>query len=336
MNTKKKVSVSLVTVIIIFIVGFLLGMTLLTGYFEYSESGAIPDEIKLPEWETGKYWTYTFTTHEVSDVLSRIVVAGNDETHYDVGVASRLDAQRHAVLNYNPMLGRIEIDALSIYEKGIPQPLFDFPLKKGDQWTFSMFDKDNFKAKVIGIRKADLPDGGTTVLVDITATASTGEKLTYSYDTSAEWIRSLVLEDTSSAPLLEMTLVSSGQGFEGNVYFIRGVDLLDADYSSERGSPELEFYNSFFDSGHEDWGPFNDLIYYYEVETEDSSGGALTITDPVSSETMARSFGSNMVESALGTIPSDSGEWKVQLVLSGDTHLILRIAGGIEYTWDVK
>ncbi|UCF08726.1 MAG: hypothetical protein JSW28_03275, partial [Thermoplasmata archaeon] len=101
MNVRKKMSISLLTIIAIFIVGFLLGMTFLTGIFEYSRTAAIPGEIDLPELRTGKYWTYTFNTPEVSDVLSRIVVASEDGTDYSIGVASRLDAQRHAVLNYN-------------------------------------------------------------------------------------------------------------------------------------------------------------------------------------------------------------------------------------------
>ncbi|UCF08811.1 MAG: hypothetical protein JSW28_03720, partial [Thermoplasmata archaeon] len=271
----------------------------------------------------------------VSDVLSRIVVASEDGTDYSIGVASRLDAQRHAVLNYNPMLGRIKVDSLSLYEKGFPQPLFNFPLKKDARWSFSIFNVDDFSAKVTGIRKADLPGGGSTVLVDIRASAPSGAQLTYSYDTEAQWVSSLVLEDSSENKLLEMTLVSHGQGFKGDVYFIRGVDIFDEVYSSARGSPEVEFYNSFIDQGHPNWGTFNDLIYYYNIVTGDNAGGTLTITDPASDESVRHGFGSNTVESTLGTIPSDSGEWKVQLVLTGEADLDLRIAGGIEYIWTV-
>lgn len=335
MNIKTKISVSMMTIIAIFIIGFLVGAAILTGYVEYFEPDSIPEEISTPTWEAGKYWTYTFKTPEIEDVISRIVVASEDGTNYLVGVASRVDAQRHAVLNYNPMLGRIAIEGLSIYEKGIPQPLFSFPLKKNKEWSFSMFGIEEFNARVKSIRSADLPTSGRTILVEIQASASTGERLTYSYDTSAKWIRSLVFEDASETALLEMTLVSYGMGFAGEVYFIRAVDLFDEEYISDRGSPDLDFYNSFYDQGHPDWGPFDYLVYYYDVLSGESSGGAVTVTDPASESQMRRVFGPNTFERALGTIPSESGEWKVTVVISGESYLRLRVAGGIEYIWTV-
>ncbi|UCG70076.1 MAG: hypothetical protein JSV09_03405 [Thermoplasmata archaeon] len=335
MNIRRKISISIITIISIFIIGFLLGTTIFTGYFEYSEHSSIPGEISAPAWEAGKYWTYSFKTPEIDDVISRIVVASDDGRDYLVGVASRLDAQRHAVLNYNPILGRITMGNLSIYEKGIPQPLFSFPLKKNSQWTFSMFDVDGFNAKVISIRSVNLPISGSTILVGIEATAPSGELLLYSYDTSAEWIRSFAFQDSSGTTLLGMTLVSYGKDFNGKVYFVRAVDLFDEEYISNRGSPDIDFYNSFFDQGHPEWGPFDYLVYHYDIHTGDSSGGTITVTDPASESTMKRIFGPNTFERTLGTIPSESGEWKVTVILSGESYLRLRIAGGIEYIWTV-
>ncbi len=335
MKISKKISISIITIISILIMGFILGATIFVGYLKYSEHSSTPGEIFAPTWQPGKYWTYSFKTPEIEDVMSRIVVASDDDTNYLVGVASRLDAQRHAVLNYNPMLGRIKRGNLSIYEKGIPQPLFSFPLKKNSQWTFSMFDVEEFKAQVISIRSVDLPISGSTILVNIEATAPTGEILTYLYDTSAEWIRSFVFQDSSGNILLDMTLVSYGIGFTGEVYFVRAVDLFDEEYISDRGSPDVDFYNSFFDQGHPDWGPFDYLVYHYDVHIGDSSGGTITVTDPASESAMKRAFGPNTSERALGSIPSESGEWKVTVVLGGESYLRLRIAGGIEYIWTV-
>lgn len=335
MDIKKKISVSLITIIIIFVIGFIVGATILTGYVEYINDGSVPDEISAPSWEAGKFWTYSFKTPEIEDVISRIVVASDDGTDYQVGVASRIDAQRHAVLNYNPMLGRITLEDLSIYEKGIPQPLFSFPLEKNKEWSFSMFDIEEFNARIINVRSVDLPTSGKTVLVEIQASSSAGEKLTYSYDNSAKWVRSLIFEDSSGNILLDMTLVSYGKGFTGEVYFVRAVDLFDEEYISSRGSPDIDFYNSFLDQGHPDWGPFDYLVYYYDVLTGDNSGGVVTVTDPASESTMKRAFGPNTFERALGTIPSESGEWKVTVVISGESYLRLRIAGGIEYIWTV-
>ena len=335
MNIRRKISISIITIVGIFIIGFLLGATMFIGYFEYSEYSYIPSEISTPNWEYGKYWTYSFKTPEIEDVISRIVVASDDGTDYLIGVASRLDAQRHAVLNYNPMLVRITMENFSIYEKGIPQPLFSFPLRKNTQWTFSMFDVEEFKARVVSIRTFDLPISGQTTLVNIEATASSGESLTYSYDTSAKWIHSLVFEDSSGNVLLDMKLISYGLGFVGEVYFVRATDLFSDVYNSKRGSPAIDLYNSFLDQGHPNWGDWDYLVYYYEVITEENSGGTLTVADPLSKEAMKRVFGPNTFESTLGTIPSESGEWKVTIALGGDSYLRLRIAGGIEYIWTV-
>lgn len=329
MDLQRKLSVSIVIIIIIFIVGVLLGAALLSGYIRYIEETSTPDKISTPDWKPGKYWTYSFKTPEIEDVISRIVVASEDGADYLVGVGSRIDAQRHGVLNFNPMLGRITIESLSVYEKGIPQPLFSFPLRKSSQWTFSMFGVEGFNAHVMTIKSADIPDNGETYLANIQATAPNGEKLTYSYDTKAQWIRSLVLEDPSGNALLEMNLVSYGFGHSGEVYFVRGVDLFDEKYIS----PLIDIYNTFIDQGHPDWGPFDFLIYYYDIVTEDASGGTLTVTDPASEAAMRRFFGPGMLERTLGTIPSESGEWGVTVSLAGNSHLALKIAGGIEYIW---
>ena len=44
-----------------------------------------------------------------------------------VGISSEKEAQRHAVVNHNPFLGRVTFDQLSVYENGEPQRVFNFP-----------------------------------------------------------------------------------------------------------------------------------------------------------------------------------------------------------------
>jgi hypothetical protein len=335
MNKRATLIISIFAIICIFTVGFLFGATMYTGYFDYSKNSPIPNEISAPTWEYGKYWNYSFKTPEIENVVSRIVIASDDGTDYLIGVASRLDAQRHAVLNYNPMLGRITMENFSIYEKGIPQTIFSFPLKKNIQWSFSMFGIEQFDAKVVSIMNLDLPNKGKTTIVNIIAEASSGESLIYSYDTSAKWINSLVLKDSSGNDLLDMKLISHGMGYVGEVYFVRARDLFSDVYSSSIGSPALDLYNSFLDRGHPNWGDWDYLVYYYEVVTGENSGGTLIVADPLSKESMKKVIGPNTFENTLGTIPSQSGEWKVSLALRGDSDLELQIAGGIEYIWTV-
>ena len=331
MNVNKKISVSMFTIIVIFIIGFLIGGSIFTGIIEISDQGNPPSEINQPTWKSGRYWTYSFKTPEIDDVVSRIVVAAIDGAEYQVGVSSKTDAQRHGVLNYNPMLGRVGMEDLAVYESGTPQTLFKFPLKKGKEWTFTLFGIQDFKAHVNNIRTADLPDEGITYIVDIVATSESGERLIYSYDSKAKWIHSLRLDGSNEEPQIEMNLVSYGKGFSGEVFFVRGVDLFDKIYSA----PDFETQNTLV-QGHPEWGPFESLIYHFEVMTQDGSGGTLVLKDPSSQiEAMRRVFGPNFMERSLGTIPSPSEELSIQVSLVGNADLRLRIAGGIEYIWTV-
>jgi hypothetical protein len=130
---------------------------------------------------------------------------------------------------------------------------------------------------------------------------------------------------------MEMNLISYGKGYSGEVFFVRGVDLYDNTYTA----PEAEIQNTAI-SGHPDWGPFDSLIYHFEITTGGGSGGTLILKDPSSPvEAMRRLFGPNMFESSLGTIPSPSEELSTQITLTGQANLRLRIAGGIEYVWSV-
>ena len=76
----------------------------------------------LPEWEVGDEWLYTFITPQFGEDSARLVVAEIDEDEglYQLGISSEREAQRHAVINHNPFLGRVTIDGLSVYENGEP------------------------------------------------------------------------------------------------------------------------------------------------------------------------------------------------------------------------
>jgi hypothetical protein len=133
-----------------------------------------------------------------------------------------------------------------------------------------------------------------------------------------------------------MNLVTFGTNYTGEVYFVRGVDVYDERYESNQGSPVFEIYDTFLDSGHPNWGPFDSLIFYYEAYTQDASFGSLIIKDHRSETILRRAFYPNTLENSLGTIPSEAGEWAVTISLTGESSLRLRIAGGIEYIWTVK
>ena len=72
------------------------------------------DPSLLPEWKSALGVLYTFVTPEFGEDSARLVVADsiNDEGHWMVGTLSEKEAQRHAVVNHNPFLGRVTFDQL--------------------------------------------------------------------------------------------------------------------------------------------------------------------------------------------------------------------------------
>ena len=102
------------------------------------------DELVLPEWQIGEQWLYTFITPEFGEDSARLVVADirADDGLYMLGISSEAEAQRHAVINHNPFLGRVTMDGLSVYENGDPQPVFNFPWEIGNTWEFRLLGQD--------------------------------------------------------------------------------------------------------------------------------------------------------------------------------------------------
>jgi hypothetical protein len=319
-------------IVLLLVLSFLAGFYLRSADVPYWSDGT-PDNVKQPEWEIGQYWVYAFTTPEVENTIAKIVVTEIDSENYHLGISSRLDAQRHAVLNYNPMLGRITKENLGVYEEGEPQTVLLFPLEKGKTWRFTLMGMEGLDAKVTSIENTKIPGEEETVIVDVKAEGPNGEVLKYSYDASAEWFRSMVLTTSAGDELLRMTLISSGTGYRGEAYFIRGLDLYDRSFTSSPGSPEVNLYDTFIDTGHPSWGPFDSLIYYYRVATGGSSNGVLTIRDHSTTTTVRKEFQSGVDEGGLGSVDSNAGEWGVTVMLRGDCDLHIMIAGGIEYAW---
>jgi hypothetical protein len=329
-----KKGLMVLTIVILLVLSFVSGY-LISSSEMFGGGGDVPDQVEVPVWKEGMYWVYAYSTPDVDHTLAKTVVATIDDENYNLGIDNLVDAQRHAVLNYNPMLGRITKDHLGIYEEGEPQTVLLFPLEVGKSWRFTMLGNEGLDTKVVSIENVHIPGNGPTNIVTIEAKGSSGQMLKYTYDTSARWIRSMVLKSANGEEVLRMTLVSYGEGYSGEVHFIRGVDLYDRTFSSSRASPSVELYDTFIDSGHPNWGPFDSLIYFYKIKTGGNSNGLLTIRDHSTTTSVRKEFGSSADESGLGSVNSNAGEWGVTAVLQGDCDLHLMIAGGITYTWSV-
>ena len=89
-------------------------------------------------------------TLNLERIAARLVVADirEDDGLYMLGISSEGEAQRHAVINHNPFLGRVTMDGLSVYENGDPQAVFNFPWMKVATWSFRLLGED-WSAKYI-------------------------------------------------------------------------------------------------------------------------------------------------------------------------------------------
>ena len=109
------------------------------------------DSVEKPGWQVGDWWLYTFETAQFGEDTARLVVTEIDDGEglYMLGISSEREAQRHAVINHNPFLGRVTIDALSVYENGDPQPVFNFPWTEEETWQFTLLG-ENWMAETTG------------------------------------------------------------------------------------------------------------------------------------------------------------------------------------------
>ena len=293
----------------------------------------IPTSIPAPTWEPGKFWVYAFTTPDEIDIATRMVVAQDDGTNHQVGTANMDEAMRHAVLNYNPLLGRVELNNFSVYENGELQTLFQFPLTKDSSWSFSFLGVEGWEARVESITRTTIPATGSTIIVDIRATAPGGEVMDYSFDVAAGWVHLMRAYNVDGSTLVNMTLVSHGSGHTGEAYFIRARDLLDESYSSP--PPVVELYDTFLDSGHPTDGDFDRLIIYLNIQAGGGSSGSLTLRDHSSAIGYNFIINEDSNGNHIDDIEDQSGEWTLEVNLEGSTSVRIRIAGGIWNIWTV-
>ena len=279
--------------------------------------------ISAPIWNKGHYWEYAIKTADIEISTTMIVAVDDDSNDYYIGTASQIDAKRHAVLNYNPALGRVQMSDFSIYENNVAQLLFDFPLEKNKDWSFSLYGKGGFAATVVDIQ---------TDRAEIVATNSDGARIEYNFDVETEWINSFVFTESTGETILEMQLAKHGNDYTGNSYFCRGGDLYDEEFIG----PDFGYYDTeFANEGHERYGPWDYIVYYLEAEIGDSTndGGEWFLSDHESTDPLLETI--TVTKNELGTVMGTSGNWTLEISLSGDADVRIRIAGAIEYSYAV-
>jgi len=283
------------------------------------------EQTLLPEWEVGDQWLYTFITPQFGEDSARLVVAEIDDEEgvYQVGISSEREAQRHAVINHNPFLGRMTLDGLSVYENGEPQSVFSFPWTVGDTWTFTLFGQD-WTATTDSINNGN---------ARVSATSAEGHEISYTFSGNNEFMDSFVWRDGDGVRQLRMDLNAARSGYSGDVFFYRARDLLDNRYEDS----DQEVYDTFLDEGHPSEGDWNTLVWYLDVEISQGGSGSLTMKDHAGASPLTRAWGSGATEKgAIGTIPSNTGEYSLTATVRGpDSFIHLRVAGALVFQWEL-
>ena len=312
-----------------FLVLLLLCTSVLAGCVSDSESAqeadtTTDDQKQLPVWEIGDNWLYTFITPQFGEDSARLVVADvrTDDGLFMLGISSEGEAQRHAVINHNPFLGRVTMDGLSVYENGDPQPVFNFPWMVGNSWDFRLLGQD-WTATTDNIYNGD---------VTVSATSTEDHELSYVFSGSQGFIKSLLWTDNEGIDHLEMNLNQKKTGYTGDVFFYRAGDIHDNLYEEN----DQEIYDTFLDDGYSPNEVWDTLVWYLDVEISQQGGsGSLSIKDHQGASPLTRAWGAGATEKgSFGTIPSNSGDHSITVTVRGqDSFVHLKVAGALVRSW---
>ena len=312
-----------------FLVLLLLCTSVLAGCVSDSESAqeadtTTDDQKQLPVWEVGDNWLYTFITPQFGEDSARLVVADvrTDDGLFMLGISSEGEAQRHAVINHNPFLGRVTMDGLSVYENGDPQPVFNFPWMVGNSWDFRLLGQD-WTATTDNIYNGD---------VTVSATSTEDHELSYVFSGSQGFIKSLLWTDNEGIDHLEMNLNQKKTGYTGDVFFYRAGDIHDNLYEEN----DQEIYDTFLDDGYSPNEVWDTLVWYLDVEISQQGGsGSLSIKDHQGASPLTRAWGAGSTEKgSFGTIPSNSGDHSITVTVRGqDSFVHLKVAGALVRSW---
>jgi len=282
------------------------------------------DELALPDWQIGDQWLYNFITPQFGEDSARLVVADirEDDGLFMLGISSEAEAQRHAVINHNPFLGRVTIDGLSVYENGEPTPVFNFPWEVGNTWEFTLLGQ-SWSARTDNIYNGE---------VTVSATSDDDHTLDYVFSGREGFLKSFIWTDSEGVENLRMMLTLKETGYTGDVFFYRAGDLHDNLYEDN----DQEVYDSFLDEGYSSNEAWDTLVWYLDVEISQQGGsGSLSIKDHRGASPLTRAWGAGSTEKgSFGTIPSNSGEHSITVTVRGqESYVHLKVAGALVREW---
>ena len=292
----------------------------------YSDSESFNvDSTEKPGWDIGDWWLYTFETPQFGEDTARLVVTEirEDNGLYMLGISSEREAQRHAVINHNPFLGRVTIGELSVYENGDPQPVFKFPWNNGDKWEFTL----------LGEYWSAETTGSLNGMPIVKATSDNGHSLEYRFSGDHGFLGYFEWKDGDGELQFRMTLTDTGSDYSGQVWFIRATDLKDRLFE---GPIDGEATDTFVDSGHPSGIDFDYYVFFIDASLIQGGSGTLSVKDHVGNSILTRTYTAGTQSQELATIPSRSDEYTLEVTLTGgQSTLHFMIAGGIENYWEL-
>ena len=215
------------------------------------------------------------------------------------------------------------MDGLSVYENGEPQPVFNFPWNVGNSWEFRLLGQD-WTATTDNIYNGE---------VTVSATSSEGHSLSYVFSGRQGFIKSLLWTDNEGIDHLEMNLNQKKTDYTGDVFFYRAGDIHDNLYVEN----DQEIYDTFLDEGYSPNEAWDTLVWYLDVEIASGAAGSgsLSMKDHAGASPLTRAWGSGATEKgAIGTIPSNSGDYSLTVTVRGPSSYIhLKVAGALVFQW---
>jgi len=295
---------------------FLLSFTPVHDQILNSDSSDRERSVEVPTWQKSEYWTFSVKSFYGENSVIDLVCYDISDGNYYIGSNSREHALVHAVYNTNPMLGRMTIDNLDVYENGVPKSLYQFPLKDGSQWKSTLYEKDlNANAKLIDNDQQ----------IKIIAVAEDGFTLIYNYVPELNWFSTFNIIDEEGREIFSLELIEHNYNYQGTVYFMRATDLYT---TSNLAASDGDFSVS----GHSKYGDFDFLA----VGIKSYENIRMVNTVLVSPDNVHYRIGSGNYN--IYEIPAEKGIWTADLytfpIIFTFTKPVveLQISGVIEYS----
>lgn len=293
-----------------------------------------------PTWVLGQGWAYTVEVPGEPTRKFNMLVAEERGDLWVVASNDRTQAIHHAVYSTNPVLGRIGKQTLSPFQDGQAVQMYQFPLVDGKSWRAKFFGEDKtFTATYAGdidVRAVNAKHnlGTHSEGFRITAQGSGGQKVLYDHVEAAGWFTSFEVLDAAGEREIKLTLTDIISGYKGNYYFFRGEDALvqTETHQANSGLTPRTLQAPIADG-------FDDQVALGIVFTGAAStippSANVTLKDPAGATLWSRDFNTATQVHELRDFVGKAGTWTVELRLTGDVQIEVRVVGISNYAQGV-